>query len=110
MSRFDDLLKTARKRPGTPEPSPGEAPGPAGHAHPAGEPPPPAPPHEDAPRGRGRPRGKRSDPAFEQVSAYIPRELYGRVRAALWQDPARPEFSALITELLAAWLEDRHGG
>lgn len=71
--------------------------------------PPPAPPAEAlAPRGPGRPRGKRSDPAFDQVTAYIPHAMYNRVRLALLEDDKGQEFSELVADLLADWLTRRH--
>jgi hypothetical protein len=74
---------------------------------PPAAPPSPAPAEIATPRGPGRPRGKRSDPTFDQVTAYVPRELYRRVRIALLEDDRGQEFSELVAELLAAWLADR---
>lgn len=74
---------------------------------PPAEPPRPAPAEAPAPRGPGRPRGKRSDPAFEQVTAYVPRALYRRVRIALLEADRGQEFSELVAELLVNWLDTR---
>jgi len=108
MSRFDDLMKTTKKRsPGGTGPAPTSGPAadlPPGT--PAGSPP-PAPPAAPAPRRPGRPAGKKSDPAYEQVTAYVPRALYGSVRSVLWNHHGRKEFSELIAELLAGWLENQ---
>ncbi len=92
----------APARPGPTGPPPRSAPPP-----PPAAPPCPAPAEAPAPRGPGRPRGKRSDPAFEQVTAYVPRALYRRVRVALLEADRGQEFSELVAELLADWLDTR---
>lgn len=56
-----------------------------------------------APR-RGRPPGKRSDPEFDQVTAYIRRRTHQDVKIALLQEGSGREFSELVEELLANWL------
>lgn len=99
MSRFDGILK-AKGRGSAPEEAP---PGPASATPPPVAPPSPAPP-------RGRPKGKRSDPAYEQVTAYIPGELYRNVRIGLLQDAQGQEFSELVADLLSAWLAGRKPG
>lgn len=68
--------------------------------------PPPSPP----PKSPGRPKGKRSDPAFEQVSCYLPKDLYRDVRIALLKDGRSQEFSVVVAELLSGWLQSRPGG
>lgn len=107
MSRFDGILKAKGRGP-APEDSPAEEPPtlddvtvttPARPAPPVA-PPPPAP-------KKGRPPGKRSDPAFEQVTAYIPGELYRKVRIRLLQEARGQEFSELVADLLSAWLAGR---
>jgi hypothetical protein len=60
------------------------------------------------PRRPGRPRGKRSDPTYEQVTAYIPRALYKQIRIALLQADESQEFSELIADLLSTWLKNRN--
>lgn len=57
-------------------------------------------------RGPGRPRGRRSNPNYEQVTAYIPRAIYDDVKIELIKNN-RQEFSALIEELLNEWLDTR---
>ncbi len=52
--------------------------------------------------------GKRSDPGFTQVSAYVGRETYRKVRIALVTDGER-DFSELVDELLRGWLAARRG-
>lgn len=54
---------------------------------------------------KGRPRGKRSDPGFRQVTAYLPKDLYRRVKLKLLE-AGEQDFSELIADLLAAWLGD----
>lgn len=108
MSRFDDVMKNVKGRsPGTTEAPPPETPAPKARTGTASDKPPPAPPASPVPRRPGRPPGKKSDPAYEQVTAYVPRELYGGVRSALWNHHGRKEFSALVGELLLAWLDDQ---
>jgi len=50
-------------------------------------------------------RGKRSNPDYEQVSAYIRRETYKDVKIALLQQSEGKDFSDLVEELLAEWLK-----
>lgn len=50
----------------------------------------------------GRPRAKRSNPEFQQVTAYIRRESYISARHKLL-DEGR-DFSELIEELVSAWI------
>lgn len=52
-----------------------------------------------------RPVGKRSKDNFTQVSAYIPKDTHRKVRAALFDDGR--DFSELVAELLAEWLDTR---
>lgn len=53
---------------------------------------------------RGRPKGKRSDPSFEQVTAYIRKETYRQTKVALLQADDNRDFSQLVEELLCAYL------
>ncbi|NJO86461.1 MAG: hypothetical protein HC818_08070 [Synechococcaceae cyanobacterium RM1_1_27] len=59
---------------------------------------------------KGRPRGKRSDPSFEQVTAYIPKELYRRVKLKILAEEGEAgtptDFSELLADLLKEWLGD----
>ena len=59
------------------------------------------------PRKRGRRSGKRSNPEFEQVTAYIRGDTYKKVRIVLLEEAKKREFSELVEELLAHWLEHR---
>ena len=55
--------------------------------------------------GRGRPPGKRSDPDFEQVTAYIRKRTHQGVKIALLKEGKGQEFSELVEGLLAKWLK-----
>ena len=57
-------------------------------------------------RGKGRPTGKRTNPDYQQVTVYIPRTLHDQVKITLIQE-GRKEFSELVGELLAKWIEQR---
>ncbi len=59
-----------------------------------------------APR-RGRPAGKRSDPDYEQVTAYIKKETHKDVKIGLLQEGQGREFSELVEDLLSKWLKAR---
>lgn len=67
-------------------------------------------PHVEAPpvnsQKMGRPRGKRSNPDYEQVTAYIRRETYTAIKIALLQRGKTRGFSELIEELLTAHLQN----
>ena len=52
-------------------------------------------------------KGKRSNPDYEQVSAYIRKETYKGVKIALLQQSEGKDFSDLVEELLAEWLKSR---
>lgn len=56
---------------------------------------------------RGRPRGKRSNPDFEQVTAYIRSRTHRDVKIALLREGDGREFSELIEELLTTWVKSR---
>lgn len=56
-------------------------------------------------RKRGRPPGKRSNPEFDQITAYIRRNTHRAVKIALLQEGQGREFSELVEELLAKWLK-----
>jgi hypothetical protein len=57
---------------------------------------------------RGRPaKGKRSNPDFEQVTAYIRKRTHADVKIALLREGQKREFSALVEDLLAGWLASR---
>ena len=61
--------------------------------------------------GRTAGKGKSSDPAFRQVTAYIPQELHSNATIALRLanqvriDADKEDFSELLTRLLADWYE-----
>ena len=59
------------------------------------------------PAKRGRPPGvgKRNNPDYEQVSAYLNREVYRSVQIRLLQMNRRGEFSELVEFLLKKWLQ-----
>jgi hypothetical protein len=54
----------------------------------------------------GRPPGKRSDPAYQQVTAWVRRTTYRKVRERLLKQD-RGEFSELVEELLQGWLKTK---
>ncbi len=60
------------------------------------------------PQTPGRVGGKRSDPEYTQVSAYVGRETYRKVKVALVTDDER-DFSEIVDELLRGWLAARRG-
>lgn len=108
MSRFNNILKNAKGRTAEPREAPADKPAttPAPKPTPDANPP-PAPPEPPPARRPGRPPGKRSDPNFDQVTAYIPHEVNRRVRSALIEDDKGQEFSELVADLLAEWLRSR---
>lgn len=57
------------------------------------------------PRRPGRPggQGKRLNPAYVQVTAYIPAKLHMETKINLLRLPQKKEFSELVAELLVAW-------
>ncbi len=92
-SRFTDVINAARQRPEQ-ELQQQDQPAP----QPALRPAPPA--------KRGRPAGgKRNNPDYEQVAAYIPKELNKRVKMRLLEMDKDREFSELIEYLLRKWLQ-----
>ena len=96
-SKFRNILDAARAQ--------GEAP--------IETPPPPVREAESTPdaasgKRRGRPAGgKRSDPDYEQVTAYIRKDVHRRVKIALLQEQEKTEFSQLVDQLLAEWLRTK---
>jgi hypothetical protein len=56
------------------------------------------------PPKKGRPPGKRSDPAFEQVTAYVRRDTYRAIKIKLLQEGDDREFSELVESLLVEYL------
>jgi hypothetical protein len=62
---------------------------------------------DSEPKKTGRPKGKRSDPNFEQVTAYIQSITYTSVKIELLKEGQKREFSELVQELLEDWLRER---
>jgi hypothetical protein len=60
------------------------------------------------PKRLGRPPGKRSDPAYQPVTAWIRRATYQSVRERLLRED-RGEFSLLVEDLLQGWLRPPRG-
>lgn len=58
---------------------------------------------------RGRPKGKRSNPDFEQVTAYVRSQTYRQTKIALLQQSELEDFSELVEELLTEWLSTQKG-
>ncbi|MBE9038115.1 hypothetical protein [aff. Roholtiella sp. LEGE 12411] len=64
----------------------------------------------EPPPKRGRPKAKRSDPDYEQVTAYIRKNTHTTVKIELLksaQDGQKREFSELVQDLLEQWLKLR---
>src|SRR5262245_6089460 len=93
--RFGNLLKEARSKE---------------HTEPAEEraleavSPPPAVVVEEATRPVRIKRGERSNPDYEQTTAYVPRKLYSKVKIRLLQEGRNREYSDLVEKLLSDWL------
>ncbi|WP_434684036.1 hypothetical protein [Pseudanabaena minima] len=49
-------------------------------------------------------KGKRSDPTYDQVGAYVPKELYKDVKEKLVREDR--DFSDLVTDLLSEWTKN----
>lgn len=64
----------------------------------------PSPIAESATRPLGRPRGKRSDPAYEQITAYIRKETYRTLKIKLLETGDERDASEVIEDVLSAWL------
>lgn len=58
---------------------------------------------------KGRPKGKRSNPDFEQVTAYVRSKTYRQTKIALLQQEELEDFSELVEELLTEWLSTQKG-
>lgn len=111
-SKFDNLLKSVRGE----EPSSEESAPPVTKPAPirkAPQPKPPAPtpaievePTNEAKR-RGRPPAKHSDPDFVQATAYIRKETHRGVKIELLRSDPPIEFSELVEQLLADWLNTK---
>lgn len=88
MSKFDKILSTAkgRDKSSTKKPSPAV---------------------DSTSKRRGRPTGKRSDPDYEQTTAYIRKDTHRHVKIALLEEGEGREYSELVEELLSKWLKSR---
>ncbi|MEL6442153.1 MAG: hypothetical protein AAFQ80_23275 [Cyanobacteria bacterium J06621_8] len=69
----------------------------------------PAATEKSQPTKKGRPKGKRSNPDFEQVTAYVRSETYRQTKIALLQQSKLEDFSGLVEELLTEWLSTQKG-
>ena len=62
----------------------------------------------EPPRSVGRPKtGKRSNPDYQQVSAWVRKDTYEQVTTRLFVKEKRREFSDLVQALLVDWLRTR---
>ncbi len=67
----------------------------------------PAPDIPVTPKRIGRPPGgKKSDPTYQQVTAYVRRATYQKTQVKLWQAGVKKDFSDLVEELLAKWVAE----
>lgn len=57
-------------------------------------------------RRRRRKTGKRSNPHYEQASAYVRRTVYRRVKQALLAQEGQVQYSDLVESLLLRWLDE----
>ena len=65
-------------------------------------------PKTDLPKRRGRPAtGKRTNPDYDQTTAYVRKDTYKAVRIALIEEGEERDYSELVEELLAKWLKSR---
>jgi hypothetical protein len=112
MSKFKDILKAAKEREGDNiEISSTQALGAVEVEETAPEPIRPEPQSDSSetqPPKRGRPKGKRSDPDYEQVTAYIKKETYRQSKIALLQQGEVQDFSLLVEQLLSEWLSTQN--
>jgi hypothetical protein len=53
----------------------------------------------------GRPRGKRSNPDYEQISAYLRKDTYRAAKIKLLETGDDRDVSEVLEELLAAWVQ-----
>lgn len=68
---------------------------------------PPIVDEKSQPAKKGRPKGKRSNPDFEQVTAYVRSKTYRQTKIALLQQEELEDFSELVEELLSEWLREQ---
>ena len=91
MSKFNDIFKAAKEREHNEEPKT-----------------PVEPPIAKQPKRKGRPKGKRSNPDYEQVTAYIKKETYRQIRIALLEQDNTKDFSELVEQLLDEYLRTQN--
>jgi hypothetical protein len=53
---------------------------------------------------KGRSKGKRTNPDFEQVTAYVKKDTYRQTKIALLNGEDKLDFSDLVEQLLTEWL------
>jgi hypothetical protein len=53
---------------------------------------------------KGRSKGKRSNPDFEQVTAYVRKDTYRQTKITLLNREDKLDFSDLVEQLLTEWL------
>lgn len=102
MSKFKAILNEAKGQEPLPEPEKLPQESQTKQPHPVTE--------LESEQKRGRPKGKRSDPNYEQVTAYIRKETHTATKIALLEDSQngqKREFSELIQDLLEQWLKSR---
>jgi hypothetical protein len=107
VSKFKGILDAAKDRQPEPEPEP-EKPSQETETQ-KSESQPVAQLQSELPK-RGRPKAKRSDPDYEQVTAYIKRNTHTTVKIELLknsQNGEKREFSELVQDLLEQWLSSR---
>lgn len=101
-NRFRDVMQAAKNRQEQPQqPEETTRTQPANHTQPG---PPSTVGAQPAKRGRP-PGGKRNNPDYEQVAAYIPKELYRQVQIRLLQMEPKGQFSDLVEFLLNKWIQ-----
>ena len=96
MSKFKDILKAAQDRD---KEKPAEKPAAKPEVKPSSA---------TFPKKQGRPRGKRSDPDYEQVTAYIKKKTYKQTKIALLELEEVEDFSGLVEKLLSEWLSTQN--
>ena len=91
MSKFNDIFKAAKEREAIEETKT-----------------PTEPTINEKPKRKGRPKGKRSNPDYEQVTAYIKKETYRQIRIALLEQDNTKDFSELVEQLLDEYLRTQN--
>jgi len=60
----------------------------------------------ETPLKRGRPGGKRTNDKYQQVTAYIEKDTYKKVKIKLLENPTKLEFSEIVQNLLHDWISN----